>query len=366
MKKSLVLISLTLVFLTSCAKKQGPLQPPVIPVEVSKIRPRTIPYYIDTLGHFVAYQSVTIQAQVQGELTGLYFEEGQVVEPGELLFTIDKRPYQAVLDKAVATLKQNEATLAYTKSRQERYSSLVEEDFVSKLQYTQYVTELESQEAIVQENRAEIDSAAINVGFCTLKSPIRGVAGKRLIDVGNIITDVGTKMLVVNQIAPLFIDFSIPERHFEMVHHKQMEHPLDIQIFLPNTDVVTHATLQMLDNAINPDTGMIALRGILPNEDHFFWPQQFVRIRLIVDDIENAITVPPSAIVSTSSGEIVWIIDEKGSARMQKVKIGEEYEGQVRILKGVKKGDLVVTKGQVKLREGAKVSIVEPKKESCS
>lgn len=352
--------------LPSCSKKNASFEIPAVAVEVVKVKPKNIPYYIDTLGHFVAFNTVTVQAQVQGELTGLYFEEGQSVKPGDLLFTIDQRPYQAVLDKAIATLKQNEATLAYNRSRQERYSGLVEDDFVSKLQYTQYVTELESQEAIIQENKAEIDKAAINVGFCTITSPISGVTGKRLIDVGNIITDVGTKMLVVNQISPLFIDFAIPERHFELVHQKQQQHDLPIEIYIPNTDIVTHARLQMLDNSINPDTGMIALRGILANEDHFFWPQQFVRIRLIVDEIKNTLTVPPESIVSTTHGEIVWIVDENNEAHMQKVLVGEEFDGQVRIIQGLKPGSVVITKGQIKLREGAKVKVAHTQTEKAS
>jgi multidrug efflux system membrane fusion protein len=197
--------------IASCSK-QGPIEKPSPPVIVQTIKTQSIPFFVDTLGHFVAFNTVNIQAQVQGVLTGLYFEEGQSVKAGDLLFTIDKAPYQAVLNKAVATLRENQATLAYNLTRQERYSGLVEENYVSKLQYTQYVTELESQQALIEANKADIESAAINVGYCSLFSPIDGVTGKRLIDVGNVITDVGSKLLVINQITPLFIYFSIPER----------------------------------------------------------------------------------------------------------------------------------------------------------
>ena len=288
---------------------------------------------------------------------GLYFTEGQTVQKGDLLFNIDDRRYKADYDKAVATLKQNQATLIYNKSRQERYSGLVDDDFVSKLKYTQYVTELESQEAIIQENFAEIDRTQIDLGYCTISSPINGVVGKKLIDVGNIITDVGTKMLVVNQVNPLYIDFSIPERHFDAVHEMQQKEDLLIEIFVPNTSLVSQARLQMLDNTVNPDTGMIALRGILPNDNELFWPQQFVRIRLIVDVIPNALMVPPEAIISTAAGPMIWILNEDETVSTIKVETGEEYNSQVRVIKGLKSGQRVITKGQLPLRKGMKVSV---------
>ncbi len=357
MNKILVPLFIVSLLFCGCSRKVKQAPPPPPPVTVLTTTAKNVPFYIDTLGHFAAFNTVTVQAQVQGELTGLYFEEGQPVNRGELLFTIDKRPYQAVLDKAVATLKQNEATLTYDLSRQERYSGLVEDDFVSKLQYTQYVTELESQEAIIQENQAEINSAAINVGFCSLTAPISGITGKRLVDVGNIITDVGTKMLVINQISPLFIDFALPERLFDAVHEMQQKDPLLIEVFVPNTSLVTHARLQMLDNTINPDTGMIALRGILANNDQLFWPQQFVRIRLIIDIMPNSIMIPPEAVVATSSGQIVWVVSDDETVCIQHVEIGEEYESELRVVKGLKTGQRIVTRGQLPLRPGIKVTI---------
>lgn len=367
MNRLTLFICMALVFLSvGCQKKAAPPKMPAPLVEAYVVKPKTIPLFVDTLGHFIPFNTVTIQAQVQGELTGLFFEEGQVVCPGDLLFTIDKRPYQADLDKAIATLKQNEATLAYNRSRQERYSYLVDDDFVSKLQYTQYVTELESQLAVIQENKAEIDRQAINVGYCTITSPIYGVTGKKLIDVGNIITDVGTKMLVINQIAPLYIDFSIPERYFEVVRKNQLQKDLNIEIYLPNTNVRTLAKLQMIDNTINPNTGMVALRGILPNKNHFFWPQQFVRIRLIIDEIPNALSVPAEALVSTTKGVMVWVIQADQTVCPRYVDVGEEYEGKAHIIKGLKPFDKVVTKGQVKLKEGIKVDIKGSEKGKCS
>lgn len=350
----------------AACSKQAPIERPPPRVITQTIKTQNIPFFIDTLGHFVAFNTVNVQAQVQGVLTGLYFEEGQSVKAGDLLFTIDKAPYQAVLNKAIATLKENQATLAYNLSRQERYSGLVEENYVSKLQYTQYVTELESQQALIEANKADIESAAINVGFCSLFSPIDGVTGKRLIDVGNVITDVGSKLLVINQITPLFIDFSIPERYFDLIQRKQKEKELLVEIYVPNTSLSTQAWVQMIDNTINSDTGMIGLRGILPNEDQNFWPQQFVRIRLIMDTIENAVMAPTEAIVSTSQGEMVWVVDNQNVVHPTLIETGEEYNNHIQVLKGLKSGQKVVTKGQLPLKEGIKVSVESKESESNS
>ncbi len=358
MIRSLTLFFLLVVLLLfpGCApvKQQAPPPPPVVASVAEK---KNIPKYIETLGHFAAYNTVNIQAQVQGELTGLYFTEGQTVAKGDLLFTIDSAPYQAVLDKAVATLQQNKAILAYNIDRADRYSFLVGDDFISKLEYDQYVSDVDAYRALVQENEAEIASAQINVGYCTLTSPIEGVTGKRLIDVGNIITDAGSKLLVVNQINPLFIDFSVPERYFDLVHSQFLLHSIPIEIEVPNTNLRTMASLQMLDNTINPKTGMIALRGILHNDESLFWPQQFVRVRMIIDTIVDAVMVPPDAVLQGSIGSFVWRIDDNETVTPVVVELGERYEGEVQITKGLQSGDRIVSKGQLPLRKGMKVTI---------
>ncbi len=343
--------------INACSSKKTPPVVPPVAVSTAIAEKRDIPFYIDTLGHFVPYNSVIIQAQVQGELNALYFNEGQEVQQGDLLFTIDAKPYQATLDKAIATLKQNEALFAYNKSRADRYSQLVEDDFVSKLEYDQYFSEMKNYEAILNENQADIESAAINVGYCTLRAPITGVTGKRLVDVGNIITDVGSQLLKINQVTPLFIDFSIPERYFDTVFQNQQKNPLKVELYVPNTPLKDVATLQMIDNSVNPQTGMIALRGIIENKEKKYWPEQFVRVRLIVNTISNAIMVPPEAVLPSSLGEIVWVVDNNHEVKSVIVESGESYDGKIRILKGIEPGMQVVTKGQLTLLNGKKVVI---------
>lgn len=355
-------ISLYLIFAfvclsASCTKKPTTLVLPPAPVQTAQVVQKSIPNYIDTIGHFVAYNSVEIQAQIQGELLSYHFVEGQEVQQGEVLFSIDSKPYEADLDKAVATLRQNEALYAYNKSRADRYSQLVGDDFVSKLDFEQYVSEMKNYDALIHQNLAEIESAEINVGYCTISSPITGITGKRLIDVGNIITDAGTKLLIVNQIDPLYIDFSIPERFFDTVYQHQQDGSLTVEVFVPNTSLKTTACLQMLDNTVNPKTGMISARGVLRNPDKRFWPQQFVRVRLIVNMIENAVMVPEGAVIPSQMGLIAWVVNNNNEVYPAKVTVGENYEGQTQILSGLKPGTQVVTAGQLGLAEGRKVVV---------
>ena len=355
----------TLLLFTGCSKKKeqkAALAP--APVKTSFAQMKDIPFYIDTLGHFVAFNTVTIQAQVQGELTGLYFNEGQEVQQGDLLFTIDSKPYQAVLDKSVAMLRQNEALYAYNKSRADRYSQLVGDDFVSILDYEQYVSEMKNYDALINQDLADIEAAEINVGYCTLAAPITGVTGKRLVDVGNIITDVGSELLVINQINPMFIDFSIPERFFDVVFQNQKKSPLKVELFIPNTPLKATACLQMLDNAVNQKTGTIAARGILENDAKHFWPEQFVRVRLIVYMMNDSIMVPNGSIIPGPNGQLVWVVDSNNEVHPVEVKVGEQFEGQTQIISGLKKGDQVVTYGQLGLIKGRKVIVSKDKDEN--
>ncbi len=349
----------------ACTKKAPMQAPPPAPVTVATSFKENIPLYIDTLGHFAAYNTVTIQAQVQGELTGLYFEEGQEVHEGDLLFKIDSKPYVAVLDRSIAILQQNEALFAYNKSRADRYSELVGDDFVSKLDYEEYVSEMQNYEGFINQSVADIESAEINVGYCTLNSPITGITGKKLVDVGNIITDVGSKLLVINQIDPLYIDFSIPERYFDLVFQKQQQAPLNVEVYVPNTPLQTIACLQMLDNTVNPSTGMIAARGISPNPKKHFWPQQFVRIRLIVDTIEDAIMVPEAAVLPGPEGKITWVVGPNQEVTPVNVVVGESYKGNVRIKSGLTANQQVVITGQFGLAKGRKV-VIRNQKDSAA
>ncbi len=362
MKKILNPLFITLIFisLSSCEKKTTPVIPITV-VAVATVESDTVPIFIETLGHFNPFNTVTIQAQVEGVLEGLYFDEGHAVESGALLFTIDPRTYQAELDKAIAILKQNEANLGFAEDKAIRYSPLVEDDFVSQLDFDEYISNVALYDAMVEENIASIDKAQIDLGYCTIVSPISGITGKRLVDPGNLIMNAGTDLLVINQITPLFVDFSVPERDFHRVQKYYKESILKIEVRVPNTDLTTEANLAMIDNTVNPNTGMVALRGVLENLDKEFWPGQFVRVRLILYHQENALVVPNAAINPGQEGTYVWYVNKDSEVEVKYVELGTRFDDKIIIKKGIKVGDQVVIKGQLNLRPKAKVKIVKPK-----
>lgn len=349
----LCILSLTLI---SCEKKQS-VEAPATPVTATAILSEDVPIFIDTVGHFIAYNHVMIQAQVEGQLLNYFFQEGTEVSEGDLLFTIDPRPYQAALDQAIAVYQKNLASLRFAEDTMIRYSTLVEDNFVSQLDFDKYVTDVDFYRATIKENIAEIEKAEINLGYCTIFSPITGVTGKRLIDQGNLITNAGSDLLVINQVSPLYIDFSIPERYFDKVALLQRKGTLNIEIVVPGADIKTEASLEMINNAIDEKSGMVALRGILPNKERLFWPGQFVRVHLILYVEKDALVVPTSAINIGQQGNFVWKIDKNNTVSAKYVKVGQRFDNKAVISNNIKAGDMVVTKGQLNLRPGKTVVI---------
>lgn len=348
-----------MICLVSSCSKEAPKAKPDIPVNAITVQQEDIPIFIETVGHFTAYNHVNIQAQVEGQLLNYYFQEGQEVHEGDLLFTIDPRPYEAALAEAIATLKQNEANLKFAQDRLYRYTPLVQEDFVSQLDYDQYTSEVQYYSALVEENKAQIFKAEVDLGYCTIYSPITGITGKRLIDNGNLITNAGTSLLVINQVSPLYVDFSIPERYFDKVIQRQRESQLTVDITIPNTDLKTTASLEMINNMVNENTGMIAMRGILSNTEKLFWPGQFIRVRLVLYIQKNACVVPTSALSIGQEGQYVWKINKDHTVQPEYVEVKERFDGKAIIQDGIKSGDLLVTQGQLNLRPGVKVKVVE-------
>ena len=218
------------------------------------------------------------------------------------------------------------------------------------------MTDVAKYEALVQDSLAQIFAAEINVGFCTIYSPMPGIAGRRLIDVGNIITDAGTDLLVINQITPIYIDFSVPEKYFHEIQQARNNETIEIDVTVPYSNLITKATLEMINNTVDPDTGMILIRGVVENKTEEFWPEQFARVRLTLNEITDAIMVPKEAIQAGYQGDFVWVV-EGNSVKSVLVTTGEQYMNNVQVLKGLKEDVVVVTEGQLGLKEGRQVQV---------
>lgn len=333
----------------SCSKTQEK-SVPLPKVSVATAVTKRIPVTIDAVGHFVALNSVKIKAQVEGTLVGIHFQDGQEVNEGDLLFTIDPRPYEAKRDQAVAERLQNLAKLQYSAEKVCRYRTLLPDNYVSQLDYIQYVSELANLEATVMKNEADIRLATVNLDYCYIKAPFKGITGLHFFDEGNLIGNDGSTLVIINQIDPIYLDFNIPERDFPKVAGRQN---LDVLITYP--DKAT-AKLVLINNQINPDTGMLFLRAQIDNPEHKFWADQFIKTKLVLYYKEDAVMVPEMAVNIGQKGRYVYVV-QGGVAEYRSVKLGETVDGEIEVLEGVKAGEVVITNGQINVLPQAKVEI---------
>jgi multidrug efflux system membrane fusion protein len=337
-----------------------PSEPKATSVMITKPRIEDVPIYLEYPGHIEAYKTVNLQAQITGDLTGMYFKEGEEVKAGQLLFTIDARPYEAALAKAEAALEGSIASLKYSKETVTRYASLAKEQFVSQLNYDEYITNSLESDASVSANRAEVDTAKINLSYCTLYSPMDAIAGKKEIDVGNLVTAAEqTPLIVLNQIDPVFAAFYVPDIDLPKIQKAQYQTgPLKAEIYL-NGDKETsfNGYLSLIDNQVDQSTGSIFMKVTLPNQNKLLWPGEFADVRIILSEQKGAILLPAKAVQLGPNGYFAFVISKDLVAEMRLVKIGQRYGEEISILEGIHPDETVVIEGQLNLFAGKKVFV---------
>jgi membrane fusion protein, multidrug efflux system len=356
MKKTLILL---LLFVMGACGKKPPPPSKIVSVSTTDAITCTVPLYYDYVGHVVAYNIVQIVPQVQGFLTNIYFEQGQEVKEGDLLCTIDVRPYRAALAQAEATLAQTVAALKYSEDTVERYAKLVQDDFVSQLDFDNYVTSVLSNEAIIKQNLAEIETARLNLEFCYLKAPMDAVTGVLDIDEGNFIPAGSPNPIVtLNQIQPIYVQFYAPEDDLPKIRKAQAKKPLLSRIYLEGEKDDYHdGDLTLINNQVDQSTGSILLEATLLNEDKALWPGQFSSVRLFLGEIENAVVIPSQAIQIGQNGPYVYVVKSDLTVELRLIKKGEVVGDYSVVNSGLAVGEKVVLEGQVNLMPGAKVSL---------
>ena len=359
MKKNLSCILLCLLLLSSCEKAPPPPAPPHM---ASVVKPLVcdVPTYIDYIGHIVAKTSVTVKSQVSGNIVAQYFVEGQEVKRGDLLLVIDPRPYEANLAKAEAALAQTYATLHYDKETTFRYGPLVKQDFISQLNYDQYVTNVLVDEANVAQNKAEIETAQINLGYCYIEAPMDCVTGKLQVKTGNYVDANGdTELVLLNQIQPILVDFYVPETDLLTIQEKQHLGMLKLIVYPDAAHKYPfEGELTLVDNQVNTSTGAILLEGTLPNEQKVLWPGHFVDVRLILGETKDALLIPNDAVMLGQKGHYVYLVKPDATIEARPINIGQRYEDTyVAVESGLKANEQVVTEGQLYLYPGMKVEI---------
>jgi multidrug efflux system membrane fusion protein len=339
-----------------------------IPVQVTAAEQRPMPIFLTALGTVTPYMSVTVKARVSGELQPVKFTEGQQVRQGETIMVIDPRPYQAALDQAKGTLAHDQALLKNAMAEYARYKALFDLGVVSKEVMQADEAAQGQYQGAIEADKAAVETAQLQLNWCSIQSPINGRIGLRLVDPGNIITANTTNLVIINQFQPIAVYFTLPENQLPQVLHKLVTDKRMAVDAYDRGDVqkIAGGLLLTADNQIDTTTGTDKLKAVFDNKDQSLFPNQFVNIHLVLEDRPNAIVVPSAAIQIGLQGSFVWTVDTdaKGvaTARMQPVKVALA-EGQVTILdSGLQPGQNVVVDGAERLRAGQIVTVSTARK----
>jgi membrane fusion protein, multidrug efflux system len=355
----LLVLAIACLLTIGCRKKAAPEQRKPAGVEVSEATEQSMPVIISCFGQMISDEDVTIIPQVSGMLIDVGFSDGDKVKKGQMLYKIDDRIYKAQLEQAQAQLIADRASLELSKNTLARNEELYKDNLISKEDYDKLKTQVSSLEAAVKLDQASIDSANTYLDYCTITSPIDGLTSSSPIDAGNI---VGPSSVLVNlqKVDILKVKFHVSEKYFDKIKRAMDSTKLKLLFSVKDSpEIVSVADLSFIDNKIDPGTGTIMLKGTVENQNSSFWPGQFVDIYLIVDVIKEAILVPMNSVRYGQDGPYIFVVNDKNESEIRPVKLGASLADIVAINSGIKKGDKVVTSGQLMLYPGAKVTITK-------
>jgi multidrug efflux system membrane fusion protein len=334
--------------------------PQAIPVAISAAERRDVPVFLEGLGSVQAYNTVSLKSRVDGQIVQIAFKEGQFVKQGDLLLVIDPRPYQVMLEQAQAALARDQAQLKNARLDYERYQGLVKDGVIARQQFDTQRALVDQLEGTVQNDQATIDNAKLQLVYTRITAPVSGRVGLRLVDIGNMVhaTDT-TALLVITQLQPIAVVFTLPEDALPTVAQHMKRSPLEVDAY-SRDDSTKLATGKLLtiDNQIDQTTGTGKLKALFENTDDALWPDQFVNAHLLVETRKGAIVVPSAAIQRGPQGiSFTYVVRSDKTVEVRPVKVALTQANISLIDSGLSAGDLVVTDGQDKLQGG---SLVEP------
>jgi multidrug efflux system membrane fusion protein len=328
------------------------------PVTTATATLATVPIQVHAIGNVEAHSTVSVKAQVAARVEKAYFTEGQDVRKGDLLFTLDRRPFDAALQQAEANLAKDQAQLENAKAEADRYTKLFQEGIVSNEQYDSMRTNADALAASVRADKAAIDKARIDLSYCTIQSPIDGRTGALLVHPGNLVKDNDAALVVLNQIHPIYVTFSVPEQHLADIKRYRADGPLQVEVIVPNQEQHTSkGVLTFIDNAVDSTTGTIKLKATFENSDNRLWPGQFVNVALTLATQPNSVVVPSQAVQTGQAGQYVFVVKQDMTAEYRPVVAGNSISGETIIQKGLEAGETLVTDGQLRLAPGMKVAV---------
>lgn len=346
--------------ITGAAKKPEPGRRegrPPVPVTVVAAVQKTMPVQIEAVGTVEAYSTVSIRSQVTGAITKVHFKEGQDVKEGDLLFTVDTRPFEATLKQAEANLAKDLAVLANAREQSRRYAELVKKQYVSQEQYDQIKTNADAIEATVEADKANVENAKVQLSYCRIFSPVTGRTGSLLVNEGNIVrTNDATPLVTINQVSPIYVTFTIPEQNLPELKNRLAAGKLNVQAVTPDEQRPEQGDLSFVDNLVDRTTGTIKLKGTFANRERRLWPGQFVKAVLKLTD-QNSVVVPSEAVQTGQQGQQVFVVRGESGVEVRPVVVGRSLNGESVIEQGIQAGERVVTDGQFLLGPESRIQI---------
>jgi membrane fusion protein, multidrug efflux system len=330
-----------------------------VPVLVATAARKSVPIQIRAVGNVESFSTVSIKSQITGVLVKVHFKEGQNVKQGQLLFTVDPRPFEAALKQAEASMARDAAQLQNAREQARRYAELVKKQYVSQEQYDQIRANADAAEAVVQADQAVVENAKVQLSYCYIYSPLDGQVGTLLVNEGNLVrVNDGTPLVVINQLTPIYVTFSVPEQNLADIKRHMASGKLKVDAAFPSDEGRPETgTLGFVDNAVDRSTGTIKLKAEFTNKERRLWPGQFINVALTLTTQTGAVVIPSEAIQVGPQGQHVFIVKADKRVEVRPVTVARTSEGEAIISKGIEPGETVVREGQFLLGPGARVDI---------
>jgi multidrug efflux system membrane fusion protein len=343
------------------SKNDKPKTRSAVPVTVAQAVEKEVPVQLHAIGNIEAYASVAIKSQVSGQIAEIHFEEGSDVEKGALLISIDPAPFLATLHQYEAALARNRAQEKFAREQAARYEGLLQEGIVTKDQVDLLRTTAEALSAAVTADLAAIKSAKIQLDYCSIRSPISGRTGALALHAGNLTKANDVPIVTINQVTPIYVTFSIPEKKIADVKKAMAGGELKIEATIPEAPGLTEVgTLSFMDNAVNSATGTIKIKGLFANTAKKLWPGQYTDVIMTLGSLKNAVVVPTGALQTGQQGQFIYIVTPDKTVEVRAVTVGPETGEESVIEKGIVPGETLVVDGQLRLVPGATIEAKGP------
>jgi multidrug efflux system membrane fusion protein len=340
-----------------CAKQQAapPARPPAS-VTVGRVTQKTMPVEVVAVGNVEAISTISIRAQVAGEVQDVHFKEGDFVAKGQVLLTIDPRPYEAALAQAKAALARDKATGVYNRTQAQRYKTLFEQGVVPAEQVDSYTSAADASDAVLNADEAAVKTAELNLEYCTINAPLDGRTGTIMVKPGNLVKVADVPIVVINQVNPIYVNFTVPQQYWPDIKEHVDRGALHVLATIPqDPGSPIQGTLTFVDNIVDSTTGTIHLRGTFENSQNRLWPGLYVNVLLTLSQQPNATVVPAHAIITTQQGSYVYVVKANNTVEQRTVVPIRTVNDDTVVEKGLQLGETIVTDGQVNLVPGAKI-----------